>query len=164
MKVKCPNCGRMDFDTTDKYNPDVTPNGSMVKSNLTYHIDWLCLSTTLASEMTCPECLAQFAPSGRLLVVPSKSVDRRLDAQIPRIDVDVEALADKPPFNVIVSDEVPAGTILAIGKLNAPDGAAAITNIITPKVGTPVFICEVCGKETKTASGMSSHMKTHEEK
>lgn len=129
MKVKCPNCGRMDFDTTDKYNPDVTPNGSMVKSNLTYHIDWLCLSTTLASEMTCPECLAQFAPSGRLLVVPSKSVDRRLDAQIPRIDVDVEDLAD-----------------------------------VTPKVGTPVFICDVCGKETKTASGMSSHMKTHEEK
>lgn len=129
MKVKCTNCGRMDFETTDKYNPDVMPNGSMVKCTLPYHIDWLCASTTLASEMTCPECLAQLAPSGRLVVVPSKSVDRRLDAQIPRIDVDVNELAD-----------------------------------VTPNVGTPVFICEVCGKETKTSAALKSHMKTHEEK
>lgn len=126
MKVKCPNCGRMDFDTTDKYNPDVTPNGSMVKSNLTYHIDWLCSSTTLASEMTCPECLAQLAPSGRLLVVPSKSVDRRLEAQIPRIDVDVEDLAD-----------------------------------VTPKVGTVAFVCDECGKQTKTKAALIGHMRSH---
>ena len=25
LKVKCPNCKRTDFVTTDKYNPDVQP-------------------------------------------------------------------------------------------------------------------------------------------
>ncbi|MHB9098544.1 MAG: hypothetical protein ACYC5X_12070 [Syntrophales bacterium] len=70
LKVKCPNCKRSDlFETTEKYLPDVTPNGSFVRSLAKYHIDWLTSSTTLASEMTCPECLAQLAPSGRLVVI-----------------------------------------------------------------------------------------------
>ncbi len=68
LKIQCPNCRRLDFETTEKYIPDVTPNGSMVKCLLPYHIDWLCSSTTGVSEMTCPECLAQLAPSGRMTV------------------------------------------------------------------------------------------------
>jgi hypothetical protein len=71
LKVVCPNCKRKDFITTEKYNPNVTPNGSMVKCLLTYHIDWLCSSTTGVAEMTCPECLAQLAPSGKLIVIPT---------------------------------------------------------------------------------------------
>lgn len=68
-KVQCPNCKRTDFVTTERYDPNVTPNGGMVKCLLPYQIDWLTASTTLASEMTCPECLAQLAASGRLVVV-----------------------------------------------------------------------------------------------
>ena len=88
MKVKCPNCGRMDFETTDKYNPDVTPNGSFLKCTLPYHIDWLCSSTTLASEMTCPECCAQLAPSGRLIVVEKTIMEQEEDfeKQIESLD------------------------------------------------------------------------------
>jgi len=69
LRVKCPNCKRVLFETTDKYNPDITPNGSMVKFLKGYALDWLTISTTGVSEMTCPECLAQLAPAGRLLVV-----------------------------------------------------------------------------------------------
>ena len=63
LKVKCTNCGRTDFVTTDKYDPNATPNGSMVKCLLPYHIDWLTMSTTKAAEMTCPEWL--FGPAMR---------------------------------------------------------------------------------------------------
>ena len=56
MQVKCPNCKKILFETTDKYNPDVQPNGSMVKPLVKYHLDWLCSSATYAAQMTCPEC------------------------------------------------------------------------------------------------------------
>jgi hypothetical protein len=92
LKVKCPNCGRTDFETTDKYNPDVTPNGSMVKCTLQYHIDWLTASTTLASEMTCPECCAQLAPSGRLTVVEKTIMEKEEDFQ-----KEIEAIDDVKP-------------------------------------------------------------------
>lgn len=80
LKVQCPNCKRKDFVTTDKFNPDVTPNGSMVKCLLPYQIDWLCSSTTLASEMTCPECCAQLVLNGRLTVlIPIRDVGEFFD-------------------------------------------------------------------------------------
>ncbi len=69
LRVRCPNCKRCDFLTTDKYNPDVTPHGGMVRCLLPYHIDFLTLSTTLAAEMCCPECLAPLVVKGRLVVV-----------------------------------------------------------------------------------------------
>lgn len=80
FKVQCPNCKRKDFVTTDKFSPDVTPNGSMVKCLLPYQIDWLCSSTTLASEMTCPECCAQLVLNGRLTVlIPIRDVGEFFD-------------------------------------------------------------------------------------
>lgn len=119
LKVKCTNCGRTDFETTDKYDPNITPNGSMVKCLLSYHIDWLTLSTTKAAEMTCPECLAQLAPSGRLTVLP-KTLMETEEAMVKRF-----AEIDKP------------------------------------KVGKPVFVCDVCGKELKTAGALTLHKRSH---
>ena len=68
LKVKCPLCKRVSFETSKHYDPNVTPNGSFVKSLLPYLHDWLCTSATKVSGMTCPECLAQLAPTGRLTV------------------------------------------------------------------------------------------------
>lgn len=73
LKVKCTNCGRTDFITTAKYDPNVSPRGDMLKCTLPYHIDFLLTSTTGVSSLECPECLAQLAPSGRLVVVPEPS-------------------------------------------------------------------------------------------
>lgn len=75
MRVKCDNCKRILFETTDKYDPNTSPNGSMVRFLGGYHIDWLMSSTTLAAEMACPECQAQLAPSGRLTVLPDEAPD-----------------------------------------------------------------------------------------
>ena len=125
LKVKCCNCGRTDFETTDKYDPNATPNGSMVKCLLPYHIDWLTLSTTKAAEMTCPECLAQLAPSGRLTVLPR-------------------------PKTLMETEEAMVEQFAEMDKADQ-----------LPNVGKPVFICEVCGKEIKTAGALTLHKRSH---
>lgn len=136
LKVKCCNCGRTDFETTDKFNPDVTPNGSMVKCLLPYHIDWLTLSTTKAAEMTCPECCAQLAPSGRLTV-------------LPRVQVNELGIVPRGDQLHIDGDKI----LLAKEK-----------NIkFMPNVGKPAFICDVCGKELKTAGALTLHKRSHKQ-
>ena len=72
IKIKCPICREICFETTEKFRPDVTVNGSMVRTlpRITWHIDWLCSDVTPAAQMTCPMCdVGQLAPSGRLMLV-----------------------------------------------------------------------------------------------
>ena len=138
-RVKCPNCKRCLFEITDKYDPNVTPNGSMVRSLAPYQIDWLCSKTTPVSEMTCPECLAPLAVKGRLIVVPPPfSMDDVLD----RIHEDQQA-----SLGPNVNEEAGKQTQAEEG-----DGAPA-------KV-----ICPVCKREFKNAPALKGHMKAHSKK
>ncbi len=82
-EVKCPNCKRVFWETTDKFNPDIAPNGSMLRLLQPYRgNNWPIFGDgvmpkgdgtgtmgTLSAEMDCPQCLAQLAPSGRLMVI-----------------------------------------------------------------------------------------------
>ena len=122
MKVKCPLCKTISFETTSRYDPSVTANGGMVKKLVSWEIDWLCASTTLASEMTCPRCgVGQLAPSGRLTVI-------------------------EDPKTIMETEE---------------DMVKRFAEIDKPKVGKPVFVCDVCGKEIKTAGAMTLHKRSH---
>jgi len=184
LKVKCPNCKRMDFVTTDKYNPDVAPNGSMVKCLLPYHIDWLCSSATYAAQMTCPECTCQLAPYGRLTVIPDMMVPE--GAQIPTPDGPITT-PDGPITTPFTSDgnptpateeadrvakeaSVAANKVLDKGIIDGkPDNeiindmAAAVNKVIDDslKDAIPAFICDVCGKECKNQFGLNSHKRSH---
>jgi uncharacterized protein YbaR (Trm112 family) len=120
LKVVCPQCKRKKFVTTEHYNPDISPNGSMVRFLGGYHIDWLTTSATKCSELACPECQGQLAPSGRLTVI-----DESKPASIDNFPEETE---------------------------------------ITPKVGKPVYICEVCGKECSTALALNGHKRSHKNK
>ena len=122
MKIKCPNCRRTDFETTDKYSQDLQPNGSMIKCLLPYQIDFLCVSTTLASELTCPECLSPLVIKGRLNVVPPTVMEKE------------EAFEEK---------------------------IEAMNNITPSEQVTAKFVCDVCGKEVKSALGLMSHKRSH---
>lgn len=167
LKVKCPNCKRTDFVTTDKYNPDVQPNGSMVKCLLPYHIDWLCSSATYAAQMTCPECTCQLAPYGRLTVIET----------VPNPNINVDGFLD-------VMDKLEAGTISddeALKELNTEshetpvpgtEGNEAITPESVQKevpLNEPVeekqdvksFACDVCGKPFGTKLALSGHKRSH---
>ena len=142
LKVQCPNCKRKDFITTDKYDPAAIPNGSMVKCLLSYQIDWLMSSTTLCSEMTCPECLAQLAPSGRLnVVVTPREAGEVYRALFP----DEIPLNSFPPGENrirIPMEEAPTETVIEKAKL----------------------LCPVCndGREFKSQIALNGHMKKHE--
>ena len=138
LKVKCPNCKRMDFVTTDKYDPDVQPNGSMVKCLLPYHIDWLCSSATYAAQMTCPECTCQLAPYGRLTVIeePIKVAESH-ETPVPGTEGN-EAITPES-----AQKEVP---------LNEP---------VEEKQDVKSFACDVCGKPFGTKLALSGHKRSH---
>jgi uncharacterized protein (DUF983 family) len=124
MKVKCPLCKTISFETTDKYDPNVTPNGAMVRKLVSWEIDWLCTSTTKAAEMTCPRCgTGQLAPSGRLTVIEPTIMETE--------EAMVEQFAEMDKAEIL------------------------------PKVGKPVYICEVCGKECSTALALNGHLRSH---
>lgn len=81
--VKCPNCGKCHHETTDKFDPNVRPNGSMVRLLDPWRkwgwtpfggqdgrdIAYAESAATLASDMFCPGCGSPLAPGGRLTVI-----------------------------------------------------------------------------------------------
>lgn len=140
LKVKCPNCKRMDFVTTNQYDPEKLPNGSMVRCLLPYHIDWLCSSATYAAQMTCPECTCQLAPYGRLTVIPDMMVPE--GAQIPT--------PDGPITTPFTSDGNPTPAPV--------EEAAPEAN---PKETPNPLVCDICGKECKNQFGLNSHKRSH---
>ena len=86
LKVKCPNCGKVYWETTDQYDPDARPNGSMVRllnpwlknswpifgDGIMPRGDGSGTSVTPCAEMDCIGCLAQLAPSGKLKAIEPK--------------------------------------------------------------------------------------------
>jgi predicted RNA-binding Zn-ribbon protein involved in translation (DUF1610 family) len=147
LKVKCPNCGRVMFETTARFDPDVRPNGSMVKSLAPYFIDWLCTSTTKAVEMCCPECLAPLAPSGVLnvLVEPRRVGEFFREHRV--YEDAFEFLSENHNFTIEKDG------IILFDSRSMDDKAEA----------TQKHICPTCGKECRNAMGLMSHMRTHRE-
>jgi uncharacterized protein YbaR (Trm112 family) len=157
LKVVCPQCKRRLFETTEKYNPDISPNGSMVRFLGGYHIDWLTTSATKCSEMACPECQGQLAPSGRLTVIYPSMGDAIQNAK----DGDV---VEVPPTD---DREDPAPSAVLPNGLGAEDSMISDNryyDIKKPKVGKPVHICDICGKECSTALALNGHMRSHKNK
>ena len=82
LVVKCQHgCKAIKYlKVTDKYDPDVPARGNMVELQEPYKSwGWATFGAagestecTLASDMECPGCGSQLAPSGRLTVVDDK--------------------------------------------------------------------------------------------
>ena len=104
LQVKCPNCGKIHWETTDKYDPEISPNGSMVRllnpwlrnswpifgDGIMPKRDGSGTNVTLGSEMDCISCLAQLAPSGKLRVVepePLKDLKEQLKVPVGEGDI-----------------------------------------------------------------------------
>lgn len=148
LKVQCPNCKRKDFVTTDRFDPDVTPNGGMVKCLLPYQIDWLCSSSTLCAQMTCPECLAPLAPQRVLNVLyPVREAGGFFKFHVQANDLGIVPHGDQL--------HVDGDNVLLVKDENIE---------IKPNVGKPAHICEVCGKECSTALALSGHKRSHKDK
>lgn len=102
LRIKCPNCKRVFFTTTSKFDPDEKPNGSMVKPLVRYQIDWLCSKVTTAAEMTCPECCAQLAPNGRLYVLPHE------EAPVSPMEIGLPGVEEETAISDMAEAEVSA--------------------------------------------------------
>jgi len=139
LKVQCPGCKRVCFETTDRFDPDETPNGAMVKSLMLYQIDWLTSSTTLASEMTCPECMAPLVQKGRLTILPAAKPDAtRLSGDSMKVaanDLEIP-IRDGSPQMVVEGN-----TVTVVDPAN--------------------FICPECKREFKSGLALRGHKKAH---
>jgi len=157
-KIVCPLCRRKLFVTTEHYNPDISPNGSMLKFLGGYYIDFLCASTTGVAELTCPECQAQLAPSGRLTVIEEPKTIMETE----------EAIAEQLAW--IDKAETPIATLIKdfdkeVDEMEAVEFPKTVEiKGISPKVGAKVYTCETCGKEFGSALALSGHSRSHKEK
>ena len=181
MKVKCPQCARVLFETTEVYNPDSTLNGSMVKSLCTYQIDWLTASTTGISEMTCPECLAPLAVNGKLIVFEPQIKQEEEKAQEvfteeqKEIIQDVAIKTEQLKTNVQVEPNEKLTFAGGNKTYLVPTGTTDklledLFNMKPPKRDEPPqvekspFVCPACFKVCKNTLGLNSHMRSHKEK
>jgi ribosomal protein S27E len=77
LKVKCTTCGGVLHETTEKYDPNKTLNGSMVRLIYPWKSwGWSAfddetanISTTPAVLMCCPNCSAPLVKNGKLTIV-----------------------------------------------------------------------------------------------
>jgi hypothetical protein len=149
LKVKCSICKQIVLETTDKYNPDVMANGSMVKKLVPWIIDWQEKATTLAAEMICPKCgVGQLAPKGRLTVVMAeKPTELKPEAE-------GDGVCDSAAKDAACQSEqaIP----------DTPETVATDDTFLSP--GESKFICETCGRVCKTEFGLNGHKKSHKKK
>jgi hypothetical protein len=180
LPVKCPNCKKILFKTTDKYDPNVSPRGDMLKSLVTYHLDFLLTSSTPVSSLTCPECTCQLAPYGRLTVIEpvppfiipegvlteeeakqAAETPGRLfplgeipqaETPVPPEEITPEAAQKAQPLNSFTD----TGIRIPMEEANELDEA-----LDKVSVGPQIFICDICGKECKSQFGLNSHKRSH---
>ncbi len=75
--VICPNCNEVFHETTAEFNPDVNPNGSMLRLKDRYRADgWDSFvedSSSIQDELCCPSCGGQYIEGhpGRLRTADS---------------------------------------------------------------------------------------------
>ena len=83
MKVKCPKCKRTNtYVTTDKYDYERVPNGSMIrlrnpkyKGGLTFGSVKGSSSSIGAQHMECCDCGGMLTFGGHLIVIPDEPVE-----------------------------------------------------------------------------------------
>jgi ribosomal protein S27E len=141
LRVKCNGCGKVLHETTDKYDPNITPNGSMVRlidpwkswGWSAFDDEGEAISTTSAVMMSCPACSAPLVLNGKLNIVaePEKP---KTQAEINQERITAE-FPDEPLSDIILP-------------LNYAPNISDLT-------------CKICGKVCKSKLGLGSHMRSH---
>ena len=99
-KIKCRSCGRVVAETTDKFNPDVRPDGSMLRLVDPYK-SWgwtkiMCWTdATMCNLIFCPNCEFPLAPHGRFNLVEIDRVGEAARKRQEMIEL-LEASKDVP--------------------------------------------------------------------
>jgi len=78
MKIKCPGCGRIMYETTDAYDPQKLLTGEMIRLLEPWKgwkWDKFCSGSgagAINSRIDCTACGALLAPEGKLTLKPEK--------------------------------------------------------------------------------------------
>ena len=129
--IKCPTCGQCYHETTKKFNPEVRPNGSMVRlSNPWRSLGWSPFGdedgrdirfaeseATLCSDLRCPGCLSPLAPSGRLKVIYETPQPLPSEEKINEVIEIVEAVTKKELVASMVAEGKPWKEMLKVSGL-----------------------------------------------
>lgn len=138
LRVKCNGCGKILHETTDKYDPNITPNGSMVRLIFpwkswgwsAFDDEGEAISTTSAVMMSCPACSAPLVLGGKLNIV---------------------AEPEKPKTQVELNQE----------KIDAEFPDEIVEEV---RHQDKIYTCKLCGREIKGMVGYKSHLRACEEK
>lgn len=138
LRVQCPNCKTIMWETTETYDPNILVNGGMVGllepwkglGWSTFSEDVSGHSTTLAALMTCPKCEAALAPSGRITV--TEELEETVTGPVTVPDVESATVADP--------------------------------GVIDYTITKPVFTCDECGKEFTAKIALAGHKRSHSKK
>lgn len=152
MKVQCPSCKKVCHKTTDTFNPDILPNGSMVELLDPWKSwGWGKFgdyrnggAEVMGSDMECPCCECPLAPSGRLTVVGDDYLP------IPRVKTLSEMNQER--IALLMADDEPVYGKSVVEMIE--DVRGEIDTILSDNT----FICSECGWTGKTAPALKRHM------
>ena len=189
MKVQCPICKRCCHQTNEKFNPDVHPNGGMIDLLdpwKTY--GWGKFgeydyggSAVMWSDMLCPVCQAQLAPSGRLTLMPDdhqevpkpKTLEQRNQEEMCLMWVDNEDwegvwctdAGTAPDLTMNRLKEMFDNARLPQERMDAEFNDKDVDPVDEPisSLTSTRYICPECGWTGKTEASLKRHktMKRH---
>ena len=148
--VVCPSCKGVFHETTELYDPKVTPRPNMCVLKEPYK-SWMWedfgqLGSSALGDMCCPGCgYPYILGCGRLLIRPQAPAEGRIEEKEEIEDIEPE------PVESVEVPKKPVGVSL---KNNEPE-------IDEPPPGQ--FMCPVCGESYDYRIALIAHMKTHNE-
>ena len=112
MRVKCPGCKQVLYETTDKYDPDVIPFGGMLRLlNPWRKWRWDTYGSGgngqgfNYSQMECVKCGALLAPKKRLLIVSDETPQSKELTPAERNQIEIDSFFGPPAIEVNVDPE-----------------------------------------------------------
>jgi hypothetical protein len=157
LRAKCPKCKRIQvYVTTDKFDPYVNANGSMLRLRNKLHRGGLTYGTIRGNSastphalMECTDCGGMLAPTGKLTVLgPAANI-----IKFPKKAERVEEKKEYDEFCEGIDREGEKDTTEIDVK------GAAIVNEKTKEVEVLPFVCQKCGKPCKSLAGLKAHEK-----
>ena len=164
MKVQCPSCKKVCYQTTPSFDADTMPNGGMV----TLLRPWSSYgwgkfggggnsgSSVMASDMLCVVCEAALAPAGRLTVVPDDHQEVPKPPTLEQKNQEaINSMIDEPE-DELGEDEYLGEDSLPQEEVEAESTAQAGEPSSEPTPPSP-FICDQCGWTGKTDAALKRH-------
>ena len=141
LDVVCPGCRKVFHETTAAYDPDKPANGAMVRLKDPWR-KWGWCSFGDANNGLPPDIAERADTYWSVMECPACGTPIAPSGHL------TVSHRDGSPYEPVRPDES------GVYHLDAP---SLPNEVIDP----PPFMCDVCGKECKSAAGLGAHMRSH---